>query len=583
MSFNNPRDFTNHGGAYNYAYGPQTIQNINYGTDPDDILQVLASYTAVNATADAEARCPPPSCHPETRVKTLRSLDAWITERRNPLRVCWLNGSVGVGKSAIAQTISERYRSQVIGTFFFSRNDNTRDKLDPLIATIAYQCCTADPLRSTVGPLIIKAIRADPQVFHSSYENQLVKLILEPFANVRHAQQNQLSNLIVIDGLDECVDLASQQRLLGFIELAIAFRTCVPLIFLLCSRPEPQIRYGIESARFISCLKRINISGDSYWDIQRYFVDKFGELRRKYQHVLRGEGETWPGTTVIWDLTRRACGQFIFAVTVIKYIDNLDELPQDRLQTILNVEPDDVTESPYSALDNLYRQILSTCTKWEKIYPILRLLITPLPKQFELQTLWRSIVAITGLLNFRSGEVRTLLSRLHSVISISENDEYDIYIRHASFTQFLQHKARSREFHVQVFSEEDYYNLVIIFLLRTLSPLTPFYPPYCSSNQLFGTAYSIWKHRVGEIFGLAIESLNVARYCARVSSPSSDLLAELEAFDPYVLASLRVSCFQGAVEWVEWLSWAKSLSEDKRPERFIARVESFLQGVYVGF
>ncbi|KAF9262125.1 hypothetical protein L218DRAFT_447009 [Marasmius fiardii PR-910] len=58
-------------------------------------------------------------------------------------------------------------------------------------------------------------------------------------------------------------------------------------------------------------------------------------------------------------LVRRACGQFIYAYTVIKFVDNEYFNPCKRLRIILDPTPHPVTESPFADLDVLYRQILS--------------------------------------------------------------------------------------------------------------------------------------------------------------------------------------------------------------------------------
>ncbi|KAK7060887.1 hypothetical protein VNI00_000620 [Paramarasmius palmivorus] len=603
MSFNYAKDLTIHGGAHSNVYGSQTINNISHsipgensglcseGTlahpgPPENALQVLASHAAVNATSDAEARYPPPNCHPNTRVGALGSLGRWIEERQSLIRVYWVNGSVGVGKSAIAQTISENYRGRVIGSFFFSRNDFTRDKLDPFVATIAYQCCTSDVLKDIVGPSIMEAVRSNPNIFHTSSENQFLKLILEPFAKVKSGLRQKLPNLIIVDGLDECLDLPSQQRILGIVDLAITFRTPIPFIFLLCSRPEPQIRHGIQSARFASCLGHIDISHDSYEDIERYLNDKFTELRKKYRYVLRGEGKAWPSKEVVWDLTRRACGQFIFAVIVIEYIDNLDERPQDRLQTILTWQPGNAArESPYPALDMLYRQILLTSPHWDRVYPILRLVLTPhlqsiYDSEYISSVVWRSPSVITRLLGLKPGELEMLLSRVHSVIVIPDDSDSPIQIRHASFTEFLNDKVRSREYHILPFTEIEYCDLVATFSLRTLTSFAPFHP-HRSPRQSFSAAYTTWRDRLQARDSLEKLSLDWPKYCMAVETPSANLVAELDMLDPYSFATLIISEHLVDGKWIECVTWAKMLKGPK-PQRFITRMESFFQGFYVG-
>ncbi|KAK7020679.1 hypothetical protein VNI00_017669 [Paramarasmius palmivorus] len=470
-----------------------------------------------------------------------------------------------------------------------------------------------------VGPLIIDAIRSEPTIFTTTFENQFEKLILEPFSKV---EGDAFPNLIVVDGLDECRDLPSQgtgtlhsipsqARLLRIVENAITFSTPNPFIFFLCSRPEPEILNGINRACFVSCLKRIPISYETikHWDnfpntlryratevakhfsesdrdIQRYFLQEFTRLRREHP-ALQNE-DAWPSTPDILTLVWKASGQFIFAVTVIKYIDRLDELPQERLRTILDLEVGDIADSPYGTLDLLYRQILSVCRNWDRVYPILRLLVTP-----HLRSLsdvdranWRSPSMIAKLLGLKPGEVKTLLSRLHSVIHVLEDDHSDMHIQHASFTDFLLNRARSGVYHVPQFPTAEYCDIVAVFLLRALSTSTSTYPPFHSSCQPFHSVYSFWKCNVVQQPDLERKVVIFVRlYLVRVESPSSDLLAELDALDPYLLSTLIATVDSGLAlspGWLQCLTWAKSLRE-RKPQRFIARMESFLQNLHVGF
>ncbi|KAK7044112.1 hypothetical protein VNI00_007829 [Paramarasmius palmivorus] len=601
MALHNAGGFTMHGGTFNNVQGTQ------YNTYHDNIpqiLQKLADQAAMNACHDAEARYPQPNCHPNTRVRTLSSLDQWIRGEEKQVRVCWVYGAAGVGKSAIAQRVSEDHLDQLCGAFFFSRNDASRDKLSPFVATLAYQCCTSESLREVVGPLIIEAIRAHPNVFQTSAENQFQKLLLEPFSQLTQAQRQGLPNLIVVDGLDECVDLPSQGRLLGIIDRAISFTASNPFsfIFLVCSRPEPSIRHGMNSAVFASCLARVEISRttiqftgkltESDLDIQRYLLEKFAELREKHYSVLRHEGEVWPSEEQVMDLVKRASGQFIFAVTVVNYLDTCDERPQDRLETILSTEPGDLPESPYPALDMLYQSIVSTCRHWEKVYPILRFLVTPHPPKTLYVELDNEIDLnlpsnITRLFQLKPGEIETLLSKLHSVIHVAENANFTIHIRHASFTEFLLNKARSGHYHVQQYSDSEYYDLVATLLLNILSSHASYYPPYCLPGQSFDAAFARWEDQASaNDASLDYASVYWANYCSQVDTPSTGLITELERFEPVVVEALLLTMgWPGTLTlfmFKECLKWAKSLS-DKAPQRFIERTASFLDGFYVGY
>ncbi|ESK86205.1 nwd2 [Moniliophthora roreri MCA 2997] len=594
-AFHSARDFDISGGTFNVIHG---VQN-NHFSAPDDVLRFLAGRASGNAAYNAGQRFPPPKCHPGTRVKVLEALSKWIEDDSKSTRVYWLHGPVGVGKSAIAQTLSEKYAStKLAAAFFFSRNDATRNELDSFVATIAYQFCTSDTLRDVVGPLILEAIRSNPRIFDTSVENQFLRLLLEPFSKLTPAQRQQLPNLIVVDGLDECVYIPSQERLLMIIGGAIAFSASFPFIFLICSRPEPTIVDGFDDAGFASNLKRLSISY-AYKDIQKYLVEEFARLRKKYRAALQEEDESWPGEGAIWALVRRACGQFIFAATVIKYIDNRDELPQDRLKTILTVQPGGVLDSPYPDLDLLYRQILSMYPNWDRVRPILRLLVTPdfRPYGFT-RTNWylstpsfRSKSIIAALLKLRVGEVETSLSRLHSMIYIppQHHKSWDaVHILHASFAEFLLDSTRSGEYHTPVMSLMEYWDLVGALLLREFSSYTRDYPPYCMPRQSFLASFEIWQDKIdGAKTGLMPFALDHwSHYCTRiVGSPSDDLLVALDEFDPYSVLTMLIKRTPGVWSWeMLWnksLKWAQFLGE-RAPKKFISRLESFFSGFHIG-
>ncbi|KAF8966225.1 hypothetical protein BDZ97DRAFT_1658024, partial [Flammula alnicola] len=81
-------------------------------------------------------------CHPNTRLAVLKKIMEWIqnSEDRDAW-IMWLHGAAGAGKSAIAQSIAELcIKSKLsIASFFFFRTDSTRNSIQPLIATLAYQ------------------------------------------------------------------------------------------------------------------------------------------------------------------------------------------------------------------------------------------------------------------------------------------------------------------------------------------------------------------------------------------------------------------------------------------------------------
>ncbi|KXN81914.1 hypothetical protein AN958_03351 [Leucoagaricus sp. SymC.cos] len=97
-------------------------------------------------------------CHPGTRVDYIDSLTKWD---RNPddhpnKRITWVEGSAGVGKSAIAQSSADALGDDLDATFFFSRY-NRREDPKRFFTTIAYELAVRLKL-SRYGILLDEAI-----------------------------------------------------------------------------------------------------------------------------------------------------------------------------------------------------------------------------------------------------------------------------------------------------------------------------------------------------------------------------------------------------------------------------------------
>uniref|UniRef100_A0A0W0FM54 Nephrocystin 3-like N-terminal domain-containing protein n=1 Tax=Moniliophthora roreri TaxID=221103 RepID=A0A0W0FM54_MONRR len=543
----------------------QYVYNLSV-SDSKTTLELLAQKAAHNACYNSEQRFPPPNCHPGTRAKILEELCHWIEDDSKSTRVFWIHGSAGVGKSAIAQNIAEKYAgTRLAAAFFFSRNDSTRDSLTPFVASVAYQFCKPDSrLRLALGPMIIEAIHSEPSIFQNSCEDL-------PRQDERY----------------------ESERLVAMVQKATAIQhSPIPWIILIFSRPEPQIRDAFDHEGFDRTLRLLAItpSDEARQDIRRYLVDQFTLLQKKYRS-LRHEDTSWPGNRVIDQLVDRADGQFIFPVTVIKYIDTRDERPQDRLDTILRIYIERDSDSPYSDLDLLYRQILSTCQRWEKVRPVLRLLVThhnELGREVARgpwSIHWRSPTMIERLLNLKKGELATILSRLHSVLQIPEDDDSDIHIAHASFTEFISDSNRSAEYHILKMSEQEYCDCIATLLLRTLSTLTPHYPLF-HPESTFTTRFSLWRDMLWNHQSELMEysCLEWDRYCTLVDSPSSYLLAQLSEFQPHcVLAAMNTyySYFPNLSFKERVIEWAKTFGQST--ETFIKMCEPCSQGYRIAF
>ncbi|KDR76646.1 hypothetical protein GALMADRAFT_24628, partial [Galerina marginata CBS 339.88] len=265
-----------------------------------------------------------PKCHPNTRVAVLEKIMNWIhgldPEIRDALFM-WLNGPAGSGKSAISRSIAELCYEEgiLVASYFFSRSDPTRNHGRSLIATIAYQASTRFP---DIRDGIIKAVDRDPFVFAHSLEAQILALIVTPLReliDIGYFNTPDSARIVIIDGLDECIDRSSQVKILTAISTTLQ-RHQLPLIFLIASRPEHDIRHSFDVGYLKEITTRLALNDDYLPsdDIRLFLLDKFTEI--KDSHPFKGHiPPTWPSPEVLESLVDKSSGQFVYASTVVKF------------------------------------------------------------------------------------------------------------------------------------------------------------------------------------------------------------------------------------------------------------------------
>ena len=233
-------------------------------------------------------------CDPGTRLEVVAQIERWLDgSDAERAAICWLSGPAGYGKSALAQTIAERYAKEgrLLGCFFFLRGAGERSLISRLIPTLAHQVSLSLP---AVKPLLEKAIRNEPAMLGPSVSlaHQFQKLIIEP---IHSATSNIFSifslssyfakqKVFVIDALDECNDKA---EMAAFIDVLLnAFpvrsyfpgRSYLPFRMLLTSRVEEHIRkkFDYSGAQLLYHLDLGNFDARS--DIQVYFEREFARI-----------------------------------------------------------------------------------------------------------------------------------------------------------------------------------------------------------------------------------------------------------------------------------------------------------------
>jgi len=357
------------------------------------------------------------------------------------------------------------------------------------VPTIAYSIATAIPyLRKAIG----KVVARDPAVVHKDCSTQFTKLILEPLRSQSQASSTDGDNpfLIVIDGLDECADWENQREILENILNMTANHLHVRFIVL--SRPEPHIKNFFHTLIqngdvTVTPVFSIDDHHSAIEDVYTFLRNKLDDLSRMEKHLpaLNPVPRPWPPDKVVRDLAYRSGGYFIYASTLLRYIDDEFSPCTKKLDGVVRMCS--TTATPFAELDKLYTEILSTCPDRAQLLLVLGCLLllrvddtVPSVEKMELvlglQWPGEALATLRGLHSVITFEPQPTLSKRYP--PLDPQAPLDSSIRpvliHASFTDFLLDETRSKSFFID---REKYMKEIISHSLESISSQVREMPP----------------------------------------------------------------------------------------------------------
>ncbi|KAF9533311.1 hypothetical protein CPB83DRAFT_806319 [Crepidotus variabilis] len=411
-------------------------------------LEILLEKSAPGAFHNSQERFDAPKCHPDTRVAVVEDV---VEQIRIAVvsTIVWLYGAAGAGKSSIAQTIAEMCSKEelLIGSFFFFRTASLRNNAQRLMASLAYQLGQTIP--STLSYIAV-CIQKNPAIFESSLEDQLRQLFVQP---LREAFENDPKScptrgLLVLDGLDECGTPKVQQYILKVLGEGLR-TTPIPVVVLVASRPETHISSTFDSPKNLSNITTfligLNNKYDADADIRLYTNDRLKHV--KYSHPFKQYiSEDWPTFDDVELIVQKSSGQFIFAATIVRFVESISHKPDKRLRIALDSSQrfsSEVSKSPFAALDALYLQIFSAIEDKMIVLAILHHVLDIWPAASGLD-----VDQITYLFDLAPGDVEMCLSDLASLVKFERRNRH-IRVYHASMRDFLLDEKRSQGFYLQ--------------------------------------------------------------------------------------------------------------------------------------
>jgi len=373
---------------------------------------------------------------------------SWIRGQDNETRdriILWLTGAAGAGKSSIAQSIIERCIEEglVLASFFFGRTDQTRNHGGSFVATLAYQIYSSVP--ATQEP-ILKAIEKDRLIFTRNLDCQFNALVILPLYSVfSSGEPFGPGRVIVIDGLDECIDRGVQQKILEMICNSIR-KFNLPILFFIASRPEHDITVTFRSTSMTGLFTRLYLD-DKYEpdrDIRVFLRDSFENIRTNHPFKTRIP-DIWPTPNVLDLLVRKSSGQFIYAATVVLFVQSIRHQPHHRLEVVTNLRPAQGSDLPFAQLDALYAMIFSGVAQIDKVLYALSMYF------MRIDMMRYDFTVYERLLQFEEGELETLFCDLGALVQIKQVGEIKrIRILHASLEDFLLDSTRSKEYFIDL-------------------------------------------------------------------------------------------------------------------------------------
>ncbi|KAF9524038.1 hypothetical protein CPB83DRAFT_645205 [Crepidotus variabilis] len=405
------------------------------------------------------------TCLEGTRATTLQELDVWRRKNKHEQgsKMMWLTGSAGSGKTAIAQTVCQRFREEgffVVDCSFFRSTGRTDPRY--LFLSIAYQLAVANPLLKS---FIEAVVQADPVIVDAPMDIQLERLIVGPITG---AEGHLPTIFVIIDGLDESDGESQQILILRLLQSTIQDHR-LPTRILIASRPESWIQNTLLSPPSppISTIT-LNQNTEADRDIRAFYNSEFRKIRHDAEHFhsMNSVPTPWPSDTELDELVWRASGQFIYAKTVTRFVSEPGHSPLDRLKLILHPLSESTEQlSPLGQLDALYINILSSVADWNLTSSFLGALAVF--RSFKKRR--EALPIIEGLLDLKPGDAHRALRNLHPLVFVPRDlapvrermshEEYRALLcdksqhflfYHKSFIDFLHDPARAREYCVDI-------------------------------------------------------------------------------------------------------------------------------------
>lgn len=344
-------------------------------------------------------------------------------------------GFAGSGKSSIAATICERLKDEgtLAGSFFCKADIPDQRDTKRILPSLSYMLTlVCKPYKV----LLVKVLEKEPDIATALVPYQMKSLFLQPFAEID--QQKDMSRqplVFVIDALDECGNAETRSEMAACLCQIASLADWLKVF--VTSRPLPELSHILKPVAFPIDLNAV----DAENDITRYTKSCLKEFVG-----LGSLDDKWTQDDVIKELSKRACGLFIWMSTVMRFIRGQYD-QEYAIEMILSGQTD---SDPTTALDSLYTKVIQTSrggsdnlnlSAMKAVLGIIH--ITARNKPLSLDALYDFMPALDGGRRISMQTLRSIVDDLRSVLYEDTSKNNIIRVCHPSFLDFLENHARS--------------------------------------------------------------------------------------------------------------------------------------------
>ncbi|GJJ13058.1 hypothetical protein Clacol_007307 [Clathrus columnatus] len=362
-----------------------------------------------------------------TRIKIMERIKQWI-HASDSKNIFYIYGSPGAGKSSIASRIVTTLMPEEVRIRFFFKRDLDSLREPKLIwRTVAWQLADLyDEYRLYLDTFLNDKGRT-AYFEDSNLSQQFQDLVMTPLQDLKDSFRNYPRFLI--DAIDECDPKKKKDRRL-FLDCLEKWQS-LPSVFklIITSRDETDIHKAMEDiSDSIGLLTGEEADEDSIHDVQIFLRKGFNDI------------EIQPGESDIEKLTAYASGLFIWAKTVIDFVE--EESPMQRLAEVLsNIRSVSLHEGTNGKINALYGQILYSIVKpltetERNAYEIILGSILFAKEPLRPSALEKLLHSIDGLQpSIKSVDIRFSLRKFRTILRVSDTDD-PLRVRHVSFGDF---------------------------------------------------------------------------------------------------------------------------------------------------